>query len=145
MALSDDLTKLAARAKQAETRTAAARDAARADLERDVSAARASAQETAEKLRETAEQGDAQAQGWWTDVQRSWNEQIARVRTDVEGKKSQHDVHHAQRTAEIADDYATFAVDLAYSAVVEAEYAALDAVLARKDADQLAHQAGASA
>ena len=145
MALSDDLTKLATRAKQAEIRTAAARDAARADLEREVSAARASTQATSEKLRETAEQGEAKAQGWWTDVQRSWNEQVARIRADVESEKTQHDVHQAERTAENAEDYANFAVDLAYTAVVEAEYAALDAVLARKDADQLAQQAGATA
>ena len=40
MALSDDLTKLAARAKEAEDRTAAARDKARADLEREDRAGR---------------------------------------------------------------------------------------------------------
>ena len=43
MALSDELTKLAARAKEAETRTAAARDEAHAQLERDVAEARTKA------------------------------------------------------------------------------------------------------
>ena len=54
MALSDQLAKLAARAKQAEERAAAAQEKARTDLESDVSAARASAEAQGEKLRDTA-------------------------------------------------------------------------------------------
>lgn len=145
MALSDELTKLAARAKEAETRTAAARDEARADLEREVASARAGAQEQAEKLRQAAEEGKAEVSGWWTDVQKSWNAQVARVREDVEGTKEKHDVHMARARADDAEGYASFAIDLAYSAVVEAEYATLDAVLARKEADQLAAESGARA
>ena len=145
MALSDDLTRLAARAKEAETRTAAARDEARADLERDVSSARASAQEQAEKLHQKAEEGDARVSDWWTDVQRSWNEHVARVREDVEGKKAKLDVHAAQQRAEDAEGYASLGIDFAYSAVVEAEYVALDAVLARKEADQMSAEAGSTA
>jgi hypothetical protein len=143
MALSDELTKLAARAKEAETRTAAARDEARAELERNVASARASAQEQAEKLRQTAEQGEARVSSLGQDMQRSWNEHIARAREGIESKKAEHDVHTAQRRADDAEAYASFAIDLAYSTVVEAEYAALDAVLARMDADQLSAGAGA--
>lgn len=145
MALSDELSKLAARAKEAETRSAAARDGARADLEREVESARAGAQAQAEKLRQRAEEGRAEVSGWWTDVQKSWNAQVTRVRADVEGKKEKHDVHMAQVRADDAEGYASFAIDLAYSAVVEAEYASLDAVLARKEADEMAAEAGATA
>jgi hypothetical protein len=145
MTLSDELTKLAARAKEAETRTAAAHDDARADLEREVESARAAAQGQAEKLRQGAEEGKAKVSGWWTDVQKSWNAHVARVREDVESKKEEHDVHMAQVRADDAEGYASFAVDLAYSAVVEAEYASLDAVLARKEADQMAAEEGATA
>jgi hypothetical protein len=145
MALSDELTKLAARAKEAETRTAAARDEARADLEREVDSARAGAQGQAEKLRQGAEGGKAEVSGWWTDVQKSWNAQVARVREDVESKKGKGDAHMAEVRADDAEGYAFFAIDLAYSAVVEAEYASLDALLARKEADQLAADAGATA
>ena len=52
MALSDQLAKLAARAKDAETRVAEARDKARTDLEQEVSSARASARADAESLRQ---------------------------------------------------------------------------------------------
>jgi hypothetical protein len=144
MALSDELTKLAARAKEAETRTAAARDEARADLEGEVESARAAAQAQAEKLRQGAEEGKAKVSGWWTDVQKSWNAQVARVREDVESKKEKHDVHMAEVRADDAEGYASFAIDLAYSAVVEAEYASLDAVLARREADQQAAETGAT-
>jgi hypothetical protein len=145
MALSDDLTKLAARAKEAETRTAAARDEAQADLEREVASARAAAQEEAGKLRQAAEEGKAEVRGVWTDLQQSWNAHIAKVREDVEGKKEKHDVHMAKVRADDAEGYASFAIDMAYSAVVEAEYASLDAVLARKEAEQMAAEAGATA
>jgi hypothetical protein len=78
-------------------------------------------------------------------VQKSWNEHIARIREHLEGKKEEHDVHMAKVRADDAEGYASFSIDLAYSAVVEAEYASLDAVLARKEAEQLAAEAGATA
>ena len=144
MPLSDDLTRLATRAKEAETRVADAREEARGDLEQDVASARESAQDQADKLRQAAESGKAGISGRLSDVQRSWNEHISRVREDLGEKREKHDVHVAQRRADDAEAYASFATDLAYSAVVEAEYASLDALLARKEADQRASEAGAS-
>ena len=44
----------------------------------------------------------------------------------------------AQRYAENAEDDATFAVEYAYAAIEEAQYAVLDTALARKKADELA-------
>jgi hypothetical protein len=144
MALSDDLTRLATRAKEAETRVARVREEARADLEQDVASARESAQAQADELRHAAEKSKAGISGRLSDVQRSWNEQISRIREDLEDKRAKHDVHVALRRADDAEEYASFATDLAYSAVVEAEYAALDAVLARMDADQMSEEAGAT-
>jgi hypothetical protein len=54
------------------------------------------------------------------------------------------DLHRAQSKADNAEDDAAFAIDYAYGAIEEAEYAVLDAALARMDADELAG-AGASA
>jgi hypothetical protein len=54
MALSDQLTKLAARAKEVEDRAAAAKAEAKADLEREVKNARESAQAQADALTHTA-------------------------------------------------------------------------------------------
>jgi hypothetical protein len=112
-------------------------------VEREASSARASADAQAEKLRQAAEEGKERTSDFASDVQSSWNAHIAKVREDLESRKAEHDVHKAQRRAERAEDYAAFEIDLAYSAVVEAEYAALDAVLARMDAEQLSSQASA--
>jgi len=138
MAVSDQLTKLAARAKEAEDRAAAAQGKARADLERDVDNSRTSAQEQAEKLRATADAQKGKLSIWWNDLQRSWDEHIEKMRSDIDERRAEHDVDRAQRRAENAEDDADFAIDYAYAAIEEAEYAVLDASLARMDADELA-------
>ncbi|MGZ8563833.1 MAG: YtxH domain-containing protein [Candidatus Limnocylindria bacterium] len=144
MAVSDDLTKLAERAKEAETRYSEVREEARTDLEQNVESSRESAQEHAAKLRSAAEKSSADISGGLSAIQNSWNEHIARIRRDLEGKKAEHDVHKAQRRADDAEAYASFAIDLAYSAVAEAEYAALDAALARMDADEMSDESATS-
>ena len=67
---------------------------------------------------------------------------VAAAREEIATRKAEHDVHRARKVAEEAEDQASFVIDLAYSAVVEAEYAALDAYLARKKADELSAAAG---
>lgn len=137
MAASDELTKLAARAKEAEERAAAARGKARADLERDVETARTSAQEQAERLRKSADARKDKISVWWHDLQRSWNEHLATIRDDIDERRSERDADKAETRAERAEDDALFAIDYAYAAIEEAEYAVLDADLARMEADQL--------
>ena len=137
MALSDQLTELTARAKEAEDRAAAARDKSKAGLQADVETARASAQERAKKLRESAEANKNKLSVWWYDLQRTWNEHVAKIRDDIDTKRAEHDEDRAERRAEHRADDAAFAVDFAYTAIEEAEYAVLDAALARKEADEL--------
>lgn len=124
MALSDDLHKLAARAQEAETRAADARLQARAELEREVTSARA-----------TVATGEAKAADRFADLQRSWDTHVAAVRERLDSRRAEHDAKRAGRRADDAEDYAGYAIAFAHSAVVEAEYAALDAALARMDAD----------
>jgi hypothetical protein len=140
--LADELAKLATRAKEAETRAHAARAQSRADLEQEVGSARVSAQAGADRLREAADERKESISAPWTNVQKSWDEEMTQVRAHVESKE-EHDVRVAQRRAKNAE--AEFAVDFAYSAVVEAEYAALDAALVKKEADELSAAAGARA
>ena len=137
MHLSDELTKLAARAKEAEDRTAAARGKTKADLEQDVETARTSAQEQAEKLRKSADARKDKISVWWHDLQRSWDEHLATIREDIEHRRAEHDVDKADERAERAEDDAQFAIDYADAAIVEAEYAVVDADLARMEADEL--------
>jgi vacuolar-type H+-ATPase subunit I/STV1 len=137
MALSDQLTKLAARAKEAEDRAVAAKTKARAELEQDVHSAREAAQAQADQMRETAEANKGKVSDWWTGVQKHWDDHIATIRQNIDEKRAEHDLNTAQRDADNAEDDAAFAVDYAYGAIEEAEYAVLDATLARENADNL--------
>ena len=137
MTLSDQLTKLAARAKEAEDRAAAAQNKARADLEADVKTARESAKAQADQLSKTVEDQKGKLSAWWARLQRSWDEHIAEVRRNIDERRASHNLEAAQREADGADEDAAFAVDYAYAAIEEAEYAVLDARLARMNADEL--------
>jgi hypothetical protein len=138
MAISDQLSKLAARTKDLEDRATAARQEARADLQHDVAAARAASNANAEALGRSIDAGEAEVSAWWTDMGRSWDEHIARMRERVGKKKEQHDLKAAQRAADEAADYASYLIDYTLAAVEEAEYAVLDATLAQMEADELA-------
>ena len=138
MALSEQLTRLAARAKKTEDRYEAAKTKANVNLEQEVKEARESAQAQAEALDTGVDQGKDKVSSWWTNVQRSWNEQMAAMHKDIDEKRTAHDVKTVQRHADSAEEDAEFAIELAYGAVVEAEYAVLDAALARMQADEMA-------
>jgi hypothetical protein len=77
MALSDQLSQLAARAKELEDRAAASHQKSKVDLEQDVKSARDSAQAQADSLRKSAEARKGQLSAWWDNLQCSWNENIA--------------------------------------------------------------------
>jgi len=138
MALSDQLSKLAAKAKEAEDRAAAAQRKARDELEKDVKTARDSAQAHADQMRKNAETDKGVVSDQWTDMQRNWSDHVATVRARVDQKKSEHNLKSAQRNAYGAEEDAEYAINYAYGAIEEAEYAVLHAILARKDADELA-------
>ena len=140
MALSDQLNKLATRAKAFEDHAAAAKQQAKGDLEQDVKNARESAQAQGDHLRKSAQAGKGQISAWWDSVQHSWNDHLAAVRKNVDDKRAAHDRKSAQRAADQADDDAAFAIDYAYAAIEEAEYAVLDAELAHMEVEELADE-----
>jgi hypothetical protein len=63
------------------------------------------------------------------------------VREKLEERKAERDVKRLRNSAGDAEDYAADSVDFAIAAVQEAEYAALDAVPARAEADEAADAA----
>ena len=132
MSLSDQLTKLAARAKEAEDRAAAAQAKERTALEIDVKTARESAKAQADQLSKTVENQKGKLSAWWTRLQRSWDEHISEVRQNIDARRATHNLEAAQREADSAEEDASFAIDYAYAAIEEAEYAVLDARLLRK-------------
>jgi hypothetical protein len=120
------------------THAAAAQSKAKADLEADVENARASAQAQADRLRESADAHQDRISAWWHDVQRSWSQPVAAVKENVADRRAEHDLDRANTRAENAEEDAAFAIDYAVGAIEEAEYAVLDASLARMEADELA-------
>ena len=138
MALSDELIKLSARAKEAEERFAAATTEARGQLEHDVKGARESAQAQAARLQEAAEADKEKISEWWAGMQKSWSDHLAGIRRDVDAKRAELETKAVQRAADNAEKDATFSVRFALAAVEEAEYAVLYATLARMDADSVA-------
>jgi hypothetical protein len=138
MALSDQLSNLAVRAKELEDRAAAARTKQQADLEQDVKDARDSADAQADSLRQHAEDRKGKLSAWWDNLQQSWNEQMASIRAEFDQDRAEHDAKKAERAADSADEDAEFAIEYAYAAIEEAEYAVLDAELARMKANELA-------
>jgi hypothetical protein len=138
MALSDQLTKLAAQTREFEDNASKAQSKSEADLRASVAKAHAFAQAQGDMLRKRANASKADISSWWEDVQRSWNDHLSAVRKDVEHRHAVHDVHSAKKQADRADDDAAFAIDYASAALIEAEYAVLDAALAHKHLDELA-------
>jgi hypothetical protein len=142
MAVSDDLSRLSVRSKQAEDRAAAAKVQARAQLEQTIQEAGDSAQRTAEKMRTGTAAAKDRAESGADKVRSSWNEHLAEARARQEARKTRHAADRAEFGAEDAESYAAFSIDLAYSAIEEAEYAVLEAVLAREDAAAAAQKIG---
>jgi hypothetical protein len=138
MALSDQLSRLAARTKELEDRAAAANAKAKTDLEQDVKEAGESAQAQADALAQAVDSDANRVSIWWGNLQRSWSDHMAVVRQDIDDRRVAHDLRTAKRNADQAESDAAFAIDYAYGAVEEAEYAVLDAALARMNADELA-------
>ncbi len=145
MAASDDLSKLSARAKEAEERVSAAQDKAKDGLEEDVEFTRTAVEKQNAVLKELVSESKGRASDRWHELQAAWNEAISKAREEVESRKAEHDLHKAEHRADRAEEDARLAIDFASSAIAEAEYAALDAALERMEANELAKEAGATA
>jgi hypothetical protein len=135
---SEQLYKLADRAKNAEESVESAKNKTQAELTAQVQQARQSSQRRAAERKDGAADAEARASTWWTDVQENWNSHVAKIRQNVDDTKADLDVKRAERRAESAEADAEAAVDFAYAALEEAEYAVLDAALARVEADETA-------
>src|SRR5436190_290622 len=104
MALSDQLTKLAARTKEVEDRAAAAKAQAKGDLEQEVKDAREAAQNQADSLHAHTEKTKSNISKWWNDLGHDWKKQVESIRRHVDEDRAAHDLKHAQKAAQRADD-----------------------------------------
>jgi hypothetical protein len=134
----EELSALAEQTKQAQQKVDAARNQTKADLEKAVSDSRSAAEARASELRSSAKAAKGGLSTWWDDQQKGWNDHLAKLRQDLDEKNAEHDASKAEKRAERAEANADFAVKFASAAIDEAEYAVLSALLARRDADELA-------
>jgi hypothetical protein len=139
--LSESLETLAGRAEILEDSATATFEADRAKLEKrrhEIDEAFKSDVSQAESaVRETAEAGRT----WWNETKTSMKRPLDELRGRVDKRQSEHELHRALRTADAAEEDATAAVELASYFLNVAEYAVIDAVLARMAADDLAQGA----
>ena len=86
---------------------------------------------------------DAAAAGrtWWEETKASIVRPFAELRERHEKRQSEHEVKRAIRAADDAEEDAVAAIDLAAYCLNVAEYAVVDAALARMAADDLAGSA----
>jgi hypothetical protein len=138
MALSDDLARLSVRAKEAEDHAAAAKQQKKDQLQQNVENARQSTQSSITKMQDQSKAAAGKAKSWGEGVQQSWDDHLSQARQRIEARKAGHKAKVAARDADNAEDYAEFAIDVAYSAIAEAEYAVLDAALYRMEANTAA-------
>jgi hypothetical protein len=137
-ALSESLQQLAAQVKTLEDSATAAYETNQAKLEKrrqEIDAEfKAQSNEFEAALQDAADAGNT----WWNDVKSALKKPVEEVRARVEKRKSEHELHKAQRLADSAEEDAAAAVELAAYFLSVAEYAVVDATLARMAADDLA-------
>jgi hypothetical protein len=135
--LSEQLTELSARAKQAEDSATAARTEDREAVQARVDQLQADASARGARVHADAAAAKDTVTGRWTALQTQVKTGIDGIKTDIDARKREVDAGRAERKAERAEDNATSAISFAQDAIDYAESAVLDAVIARSDADAL--------
>ena len=101
--------------------------------------ARREADEHAAELKATTQRAGTGAHSHWQEIQADWDRHhLQRMRARLDSAKSGYDLSVAEGEAESAEADALDAIAFAASALLEAEYATLDAVLARRRAAAVA-------
>ncbi|WP_217561895.1 hypothetical protein [Streptomyces sp. GbtcB6] len=134
--LSDQLSRLADRTKNVEDTATAAKAKNREQLETKKASLEASLDAAGAK----ADDAKARAQSQISDLHDSVAKHFADRRAAIAEHKAERDLKRAERRADDAEQDAADAIALVFYVLDQAEYAVVDAVLARADADDLAAQ-----
>lgn len=137
MALSDQLTELAARTKKLEDATAANKAKSQAQLEQEQEQLNAKMYAQAQKIQSSVDKDQADAQAWWIETTKRFEQRRAEVRTKMDQHKTERKLDRAQHNADHMENIAADYVAWAAYAVDAAQYAVTDAAIARKEADEL--------
>ena len=136
--LSDQLTELAARAKQAEDFVTAARAKNRAFLDSQRETLKSSIDDSRARVEAGAAAVQDKTESWWGETRSAVENRLASLRVERDEHRAERDVNKAERRADDAEQDAVYAVEFAIAMLDQAEYAVADAVIARADADDLA-------
>lgn len=136
--LSQSLEDLAARVKVLEDSAAATFEADRTKLEKRRheidDAIKTDVGEFDSAVHDAAQAGRT----WWNDTKTSMKRPLDEVRARVDTRQSEHELHRALRAADTSEEDASAAIEVAAYFLNVAEYAIIDATLARMAADDLA-------
>ncbi len=140
MALSDQLGKLSAQAKNLEDSASDLHAKNKAKVEARLTELRGALDQADVDL-----QADADDIGTgWSNLQKSVSDGFASIKKDADARRVEHKAKRADRAADSAELDAEDAIDFAVYALQEAEYYVLAAAYARADADDAEFQAGVS-
>ena len=138
--LSESLEALSARVKKLEDSATATFEADRAKLEQrrgEIDTAfTADRDEFKASVREAADAGHS----WWNETTDALAKPIRELRARHDERQSDHELHQAMRIADDAEEDAAAAIEIATDWLNIAEYAVIDATLARLAADDLADE-----
>jgi hypothetical protein len=134
--LSEQLSDLAARAKDAEDAWTAAQKEAHDEIAARREQAHASATAAIEKVNQQIKSiGDTATENW-NVVQAKISADIDALKANVAQRKRERDRRRAENRAEMLETEADFAVDYAIASVEQAKLAVLDAVVSRMEAEE---------
>ncbi|MCU1403604.1 MAG: hypothetical protein JWM70_1928 [Microbacteriaceae bacterium] len=138
MALSNQLLKLSNQSRELEQSIQATKDrndsklsARKAELEAQLAAGRT---KLSDKINAAADEDAAD----WADARKSVSDAFESLRSDSSARHARWSAKRAGRVADDAEADALDSIDFAIYAIQEAEYAVLDAAIARDEADEKA-------
>jgi hypothetical protein len=134
--LSEHLADLSVRAKHAEDALAAAQNEAHDKIVARKEQARAAASAAAEKVSNDIKSAEDTATRNWNAVRAKVAADINSLKADIAHKKHDLDAKRAQNYADGLEWEANVAIDYAIASVEQAEWAVLDAIVARAEAQQ---------
>jgi hypothetical protein len=134
--LSEQLSDLAARAKDAEDAWTAAQKEAHDEIAARREQAHTSATAAIEKVNQQIKSIGDTATKNWNAVQAKISADIDALKANVAQRKRERDRRRAENRAEMLETEAGFAVDYAIASVEQAKLAVLDAVVSRMEAEE---------
>jgi predicted component of type VI protein secretion system len=141
--LSESLEALSARVRKLEDSATAAFESDRAKLELRRGEIDAALTADRNEFEATVRQAADAGRSWWNDTTDALARPIRALRNRHEERQSAHELHRAIRIAEAAEEDAAVAIEISTHWLNIAEYAVIDATLARMAADELTAKAPA--